>query len=338
MNKETGRNSSLDVLRCLLMFGVVMQHAFAVCKFGGIIPYASYAIYDGLTGPSVPGFASLSGWFGVKCTLKKLWRLACLILFCGTLHYGIYQIGRCVCGAKYLEWFGYDIPCMNYGYEVYRYWYLGAYVKLLVLSIVLNPLLCAISRLKKHWIAIISCAFIGASYLSLVWFPWQSHSPRTIIFIYIVVRLVCMFDIARIVKIKAVHSFIGCLLVLLYILFAANTHYWWFRGYHHPFSLLAGLLLVLFFYPLQLSPNSYFAKICSLIAPSMIAVYMLHWNFMETFFKPIPQLIIHVFPSFPIPMAFFICATVIFAIVTILDLVRRKCVAILKPHLPKFLV
>lgn len=340
MSSSNSRNPSLDVLRCLLMFGVVMQHTFAVCKFGGVIPYAAYAIYDGLTGPSVDGFASLSGWFGVKCTLKKLYRLACLIFFCGTLHYGIYQLGRFVCGPSYAQWFGYDIPSMSYGYEVYRYWYLGAYAKLLILSIALNPILDAISRFKKVWIALISLAFIGVSYLSLLWFPWVSHSPRTIIFIYIVVRLACMFDIGRVVnENKIVHRMIGLVLLLLFALFAvnANMHCFLFRGYHHPISILSGLLLVVYFYPLKLSSKSLLVRVCSLIAPSMIAVYMLHWNFMDTFFKPVPQFLIKTFPSFPIPLAFFICAVVIFIIVTSLDLARRKCVAVVRPHLPKFL-
>lgn len=246
--KTDKRNASLDVLRCLLMFGVVLQHTFAVCKFGGVVAYSSYAIVDCLTHPSVDGFTSISGWFGVRCTLKKLWRLSCLIFFCGTLHWFIYEIGRQVCGSWFSCRYGIDLPYNYWGYESYRYWYLGAYVKLMVATILLNPLFDLIAKLRRHWIWLIATAFVGLNYLSKLWFPWVSHSPRTIIFVYIVVRFAMMLGFKE--YMQKVKSFrVGAIIALVGVfgLIAANAHWHLglnFGNYASPLTMLAGLLMV----------------------------------------------------------------------------------------------
>lgn len=324
--KAHERNVSLDVLRCLLMFGVVLQHTFAVCKYGGVVPYSAYIVADCLTHPSVDGFTAISGWFGVRCTLKKLLRLACLIFFCGSLHWIIYEVGRRLCGSYFLSHYGIELNYHSWGYESYRYWYLGAYVKLMLLTIVLNPMFGWMAKLRKRWICLMAIVFIGGNYLSKFWFPWTSHSPRTIIFVYIVVRFVVILGFKdAISEKKIVRHIVGWLLAASFVLIAANA-YWKLRlglaNYSNPMTILTGILLVGFFSSLKL-PDGKFAMVCSLFAPSMISVYMLHWNFMETFFKPIPQALLSTFPYLPIVAAFVICALAIYFLCVLIDLARR---------------
>lgn len=339
--KHRERNSSLDVLRCLLMFGVVLQHTFALCKFGGLIPYSAYIVADCLTHPSVDGFTAISGWFGVRCTLKKLFRLACLIFFCGSLHWLIYEVGRRICGTYFISRYGIELPYHQWGYEPYRYWYLGAYIKLMLLTIVLNPIFELMKRLQKRWIWLIAIVFVGGNYLSKLWFPWASHSPRTIIFVYIVVRFAIMLGFKealqniKVFRVGAIAALVG-----VFGLIAANAY--WHLGlnsgnYAGPLAIIAGLLLVGVFANLNLTSGSRFVKMCSLIAPSMISVYMLHWNFMETFFKPIPQELIGLIPHMPIVVAFLLCAIAIFAVCTLIDLMRRIAVQKIQSFLPEWL-
>jgi hypothetical protein len=87
--------------------------------------------------------------------------------------------------------------------------------------------------------------------------------------------------------------------------------------------VLTGIFLVACFSVLKLPQECRFVRLCCHIAPSMISVYMLHWNFMETFFKPIPQVLLSRIPHLPIVAAFLICAIVIFLLCTTIDLCRR---------------
>ena len=325
------------------MFGVVLQHTFAMCKYGGVVAYSSYILWDCLTHPSVDGFTSISGWFGVRCTVRKLYRLACLIFFCGCVHWLVYQLGQAACGAPYAENFGFEIPDMPFAYECFRYWYLGAYIKLMLLTIVLNPALAAVERAGRTWAAAALAAVVGLSYLSTLWIPWPGHSPRTVIFIYIVVRLAIILGLKRAMQESRAFriSAFGVLAALVAIIAidALCRKYgvaeWIGLGlpcgdYADPPILLTGLFLVACFSVIKLPDGSKFAGACAIIAPSMISVYMLHWNFTTTFFKPVPQLILGVFPGLPPVLAFLPCAIAIFAICVLMAIARRRVLDALK--------
>ena len=343
--KRDKRNASLDVLRCLLMFGVVLQHTFAMSKYGGVIAYSSYIVWDCLTHPSVDGFTSISGWFGVRCTLRKLYRLVCLIFFCGCVHWFVYQLGRAMCGTLYAAKFGFEIPAMPFAYECFRYWYLGAYIKLMLLTLILNPAFDFLARIRKCWTAITLTLVVVLSYLSTLWIPWQGHSPRTVIFIYIIVRLAIILGLKRAMQESRVFriSAFGVLaaLISLIVIDALCRKYaiagWNQLGircgdYADPPIVLTGLFLVACFSVVKLSNEACLARLCSFIAPSMISVYMLHWNFTITFFKPVPQMILAKFPHLPVVLVFLPCAIAIFAICVLMDVMRRRIIDVFKRH------
>lgn len=341
--KRGQRNAALDVLRCLLMFGVVLQHTFAMCKYGGVIAYSSYIVWDCLTHPSVDGFTSISGWFGVRCTLRKLYRLACLIFFCGCVHWLVYQLGQVMCGTLFAAKFGLEIPAMPFAYECFRYWYLGAYIKLMLLTIVLNPAFDFLARIKKIWTVLVLLLVVGLSYLSTLWIPWPGHSPRTVIFIYIVVRLAMILGVKRaMLENRVFRRSAFCVLgaLLSFIVFDAlcrkyGVAAWTKLGlpcgdYADPPIVLTGLFLVACFSVVKFSEKSRLVRLCSFIAPSMISVYMLHWNFTTTFFKSVPQMILAALPHLPVVLAFLPCAIGIFTICILMDVLRRHILNVLK--------
>ena len=341
--KRGRRNAALDVLRCLLMFGVVLQHTFAMCKYGGVIAYSSYIVWDCLTHPSVDGFTSISGWFGVRCTLRKLYRLACLIFFCGCVHWFVYQLGQAICGKLFADRFGLQMQDIPFRYECFRYWYLGAYIKLMLLTIVLNPAFDFLARIKKYWTVIVLLLVVGLSYLSTLWIPWPGHSPQTVIFIYIVIRLALILGLKRAMQESRtfrVSAFCVLGALILLIVFDALCHKYGIAGwtklglrfgdYADPPIVLTGLFLVACFSVVKFSEKSRLVRLCSFIAPSMISVYMLHWNFTISFFKPIPQVLLGTFPNLPVVLAFLPCAIAIFAICVLMDVLRRRVLDVLK--------
>lgn len=341
--KRGQRNAALDVLRCLLMFGVVLQHTFAMCKYGGEIAYSSYIVWDCLTHPSVDGFTSISGWFGVRCTLRKLYRLACLIFFCGCAHWLVYQLGQAICGKLFAAKFGLQMQDIPFRYECFRYWYLGAYIKLMLLTIVLNPAFDFLARIKKYWTVIVLLLVVGLSYLSTLWIPWPGHSPRTVIFIYIVIRLAQILGLKRAMQESRtfrVSAFCVLGALILFLVFDALCHKYGIAGwtklglrfgdYADPPIVLTGLFLVACFSVVKFSEKSRLVRLCSFIAPSMISVYMLHWNFTISFFKPIPQVLLGTFPNLPVVLAFLPCAIAIFAICVLMDVLRRRILDVLK--------
>ena len=104
------------------------------------------------------------------------------------------------------------------------------------------------------------------------------------------------------------------------------------RDYADPPIVLTGLFLVMCFSVVKFSNESWLVRLCSLIAPSVISVYMLHWNFTISFFKPIPQIILGTFPNLPVVLAFLPCAIAIFVICVLMDILRRRMLDMLKQH------
>ena len=128
-----------------------------------------------------------------------------------------------MCGEYCLAHYGIDLPVKPFGYGAFRYWYLGAYIKLMLLTLAINPLLDMVARLQKKFIVLISVIFVSVNYLSLLWFPWVSHSPRTIVFIYIVLRLGIMVGMkSKRLNKPYTHRYVGFALLGMLMLIIAN--------------------------------------------------------------------------------------------------------------------
>ena len=146
-----------------------------------------------------------------------------------------------------------------------------------------------------------------------------------------------MFDVANLVKSSPkVRHVVGWGAIIMLVEIAINGK---FRlglhagNYASPLTILTGLLIVAWFSALRFSERNVFVRLCKWIAPSMIAVYMLHWNMMTTFFKPMPEMIVSAIPWIHPVVAFVVCALCVFSICTLMDLARRKCVDAFLPHL-----
>ena len=71
------RDGNIELLRCLLMFIVVLHHS---AVFGPLIGARQAEVVFAMTVPAVDCFVAISGWFGIKFTWNKWLRLLALVI------------------------------------------------------------------------------------------------------------------------------------------------------------------------------------------------------------------------------------------------------------------
>ena len=186
---EGGRNVSLDALRCLLMFLIVLHHS----AFHGywkddttlwLLPY----LFTTLIFWHVDGFLAISGWFGVRFTLVRFFRLFGVMVF--------YSIIR----TCYL-YFVLHVPIYN-AIGISGGWYGNTYLAFMFLAPLINPALDRIVALPKKKAFLIWLIYdIG---VLLNWAPYNLFSGvlasgggcfsiMTFLTVYVNVRLLKIF-------------------------------------------------------------------------------------------------------------------------------------------------
>ena len=118
MTKSPGkkRNASLELFRCLLMFGIVLGHSAYQC--GHVLKIGS------LTDWTVCGFVFLSGWFGIKFSWSKIAKLIALGVWCAL-------VGNMIGGET-------NPLVAMLGAKSYAYWFLWAYIILMMFAPIIN--------------------------------------------------------------------------------------------------------------------------------------------------------------------------------------------------------
>ena len=108
------RNASIDFFRCLLMFGIVVQH---------VVGQSAYIRHgaDFLSDWCVCGFVFVSGYFGIKFQPSKFISLIALGCFCAIVSNTAYGASPVV-ALRAVRW----------------YWYLWAYLFLMLFAPMIN--------------------------------------------------------------------------------------------------------------------------------------------------------------------------------------------------------
>ena len=238
------RNVGIDLFRCVCIYGICIYHAFFTGEFAN--GYESR-----LWTWCVPGFAFISGYYGVKLRLSKLLHLWLTTAICFLLPIAL--------GGRFFE-------------LLFINWYLLAYTILMLLSPILNAGLNGLTKKDMR------LACLGVLILS-VW-SWLSEFACTrscvpkangmgsLSFCSVLVAYVLGFVYRH-------HPEIGekvkCWwLVLLIPLSAVFGHY------TSPVTLLLVLILFRLFERLQF--GAYVGRAITLVAASGFAVYVLHAN------------------------------------------------------------
>lgn len=283
------RNANLDAFRCLLMFLIVLYHSFVFGVYGdnsGMPANGLGFVFGALIFWHVDGFIALSGWFGVRFSLLKFFKIWGILLFYSVLS-GAYAVAHQHCSV----WSAIRIS---------GGWYVGSYLMLMFMAPLLNS---AIDALAKMPVKLRTTAWLlFATGIALNWAPFHLFSgvaPEggggcsflTFVWIYCTVRLLVkgsdivqkfdrrmlMFGMGTFVVGLVIFSVLPFVAAKLGIAFTSQGNRVWtrFANYQAPHVVIMAITILICFDKFIKLPN-WIARATVYLAPSMLGVYLCH--------------------------------------------------------------
>ena len=154
MKKE--RNSSIEVLRILVMLGIVIMHTNGtVMEHGSETGFVWTQIENGIFNAGVSIFVLISGYFGIRRSTQKLIELESTVIFYAVLSA---IVGYCFGGGSLLNIIKALIPI-----STNCYWYISCYILLMLFSPYINKSIGLMSELQhRQLLMLMSAVFLIA--------------------------------------------------------------------------------------------------------------------------------------------------------------------------------
>ena len=274
MNKDN-RDSNMELLRIVSMVFVVILHENQVLGGGGFIGN----ILESLAIVAVNAFVLLSGWYGIKLSLKKMFALLFQVFFFS----GLFLVIQLITGTHqsiFRELL--DIVTLR------QYWFVGAYILLMILAPALNAF--AGNADKKSFLLVLILFYVIQTVLSYINnSPWyqDGFSPLPFAGLYLLARYM------RIHVPRHPRQAVSLLCYLFISVFMAGTSLFLMTRYGtqgRMFNYTNPLLVAssVFFF-LCFVPHRYYRSSINWISSSVFAVYLLQMNpyFLDNHFKRI---------------------------------------------------
>lgn len=249
------RNANIELFRMMLMFGIVLLHTSA----------HAFVFYHWLQYSMdfcVTGFVFISGYYGIKFSCKKIIKLYCTAIVC-VLISGLTD----VCSGRVDGLIDYIALCHRH---LLGCWFVHAYAVLMLISPMINA---ALEKNGWEWPFVfvafvwsyLSSFGVTSSYLPTV-IGFGSHTPLTLVGVYVVARRFSRYGLAEKIPLKiAVPGAIGLLI------FGCAG----FSRYNSAFAVvLSALLFVTFSKAVSLPVWASRMVLC--LSPSVFSIYVLH--------------------------------------------------------------
>ena len=328
------------MLRFIAMFFVALNHTAGHGALGW--NNQLYALYIPTTW-AVPLFVSISGWFGIKFSWRKIVNFASFILFYSILFWSL----------RYVV----PIPGMEepIPFEVRSGWFGGPYLALLVVA----PILTAgmdrlVADSKKN---LISIWYLYFALMAVQWLPLKElHSPvlpafvvggweiltfNTLMFYYVTARTIRICGFADRISTRWLWLALGVgIALLLAVVLGFRFFSQWGMGkkwltrltlYNSPLGTFVAIPLFLLFERIRL--NECATKFFCFISPSLFAVYLIHYVNPEgkTLLLTLPtKWLLKACPDLGFGLNALLVAAYGFAISIAIDLVRRAVLLAVK--------
>lgn len=264
------RNTSIELLRLVLMLSIVMLHIFGthiqITSDAKPVFYLELLIVTFCT-IGVDTYVFISGYYGIKYKLDQLVKLYIQVIFYSLVIYlsFVYFSSE---PFSYIKFIKYLLPLLSG-----VWWYMSAYFVLYFLSPLLNA---GIEQLDRKQFKTIVIALLISCCISIGLFDNKAlggtgYTFFPLITIYLLARYMRLYDI----KIK--RSFILFLVSILSLFFISVCLMYWnvsvFKLLTHvsPFVILASVCLFFTFNNINFN-NKFINKIASY----SLAIYLIH--------------------------------------------------------------
>lgn len=287
---KKNRESNFELLRIISMFMVLVLHAdfqaLGEPTTEDIVntPFSSFikVLFEVLSIVAVNVFVLISGWFGIKPSIKGFAKLIFQILFfsfgiyivmalIGKLNFSISGIAHCLVLK----------PATSY-------WFIPSYLCLYLFAPVLNSFIALAD--KKSYIGVLVAFFAFQTICSFVSnsasFLMKGYSALSFMGLYLLAAYVKKYVDFN--KYKGVNFALGYLIIsLLLTVIFIFAKFWKVEAissrmfcYSNPLNILSALLLLLCFCKMHFK-----SKMVNKIAINSFAVYLLHCNpFMYSYY------------------------------------------------------
>lgn len=280
------RNKAVELLRCFLMFLIVLGHGWGQGIFApgqGLCDHVDWWVFLMVGGLiwHVDGFVAISGWFGVKFSFKKLFYLIGTIAF-----YTVLIDAILLCR-------GHDLSLSMF--KLRSGWFGGAYLALMLVSPFLNEAVDSLAshsrrRLIAAWLLIAVVAFLTwapgrlATGINALGFGHQTFMVMA--FVYLTVRVIRNAVIrplslrVLIFLASAYLVFVICNGVLLNAL--GNAEYarlgslWRLSTENHSPIVYSAAIVVLLIFVWYVKVPNWLGRIVAQVSPVMFDVYLFH--------------------------------------------------------------
>ena len=281
------RLSNIELLRLLAMLYVLIVHAdfstfgaptmegLAVRPVGVCVQYG----FECFAICCVDVFVLISGWFGIRFSLNKLWAFLFQVVF---YSLGLFLLAVAITLQKALTLEGLKSIFLFNGSD---YWFIKAYLILMVLAPMLNAFCDYASRREFKTILIVYFAILmvyGWLEPASVHFTMNGCTALSFVGLYLLGRYLKMYrpkltNYNR--RIYAVVYVVACLVMFfMCLLFLSQgvrvTLDSRLLNYGSPLVILSAVALLLFF-----SKWTFANKVVNQAAKSCLAVYLLHCNY-----------------------------------------------------------
>lgn len=267
-------NLGVEVLRCGLMFLIVLMHVATFCATGN--PSRARLIHVFCIF-AVNAFVLISGWFGVRFRVKKVLKMLGLGAFAATVLFLLSPLSDCGWQFAYsLGWFG------------------NCYLALLCCAPLINAAIEALARESMR--ALMSAWSAYAALMVVSWLPiwnfginlhvpgWEGHSFNQLCFMYVTGRLLAKCGWINTIS-RGRLAFGAVALMLCNYAWAIATgltrgsEFWQgilvgTRGNNNP--LIIALSVCVFLWFLRTRVPAWLGRVASLCGPSMFSIYLLH--------------------------------------------------------------
>lgn len=292
---------------------------------GGVVLYAS-------TFMAVDGIVAISGWFGIRFSWIKWFRLLGIYLF---YVFGIFGL------MLILHKLG--LTSSEPPTSPHSNWFASAYLALMLLVPIINAGLEALAqtphKLVSAWgLFALTITLSWSNHLTHLLDPlrvpnWTSTTVSTLIFVYVTLRTV------RLTKWdERIGKWIPLAFVALYFGFIAyialKAGFSWAPkgkiscqkiidiGYHAPVMWMTAVAALLFFR--RIHPPAWLTRIVCFLGPSMFGIYLFHESPLRHILFLRPEVWLHEHYSWvPAIAILLLCAAFTFVVSLCADLARR---------------